>query len=176
MKLQLKKVFIILMVTNRCMEFDHFKLFVFTQHFQVITLLNDLWGYSMRFLLAAVCILLSFQATQAQPSWTVDPYRIGDVFFCVSKLNLVKDHKSHELQTNIDDKKLSFRITDEKWITFADRGILRGQANILSRSDFGFNAVQFSSDTQIYMSERIITLVSTNPVSTKIHSMDCERF
>lgn len=130
----------------------------------------------MRSFIIAFCVLISCQETTAKPSWTTEPYKIGDVFFCINKLKIEKNHKSHELLTTEDETRLSFKITDKKWITFGDRGVLSGQANILSRSDFKLNAVQFSSETEIYMDGRIATLVSISSVSTKIYSMECERF
>ena len=135
----------------------------------------------MRTILAIIFITFATQVNAEPvdgPSWTQvkKPYEVGDVLFCESKLDVSKSHTSHELLELATYQKLNLKIYDEKTIVFGTDGILSGQAMIISRWDFGFNARQWSSETEIYLNKKYLTLIINGPKQVSIHSLHCERF
>ena len=135
----------------------------------------------MRTILAMMFMALVTQAsaeTDNGPSWTQvkKPYEVGDILFCESELDVSKSHTSHELLELAPYQKLNLKIYDEKTIVFGTDGILSGQAMIISRWDFGFNARQWSSETEIYLNKKYLTLIINGPKQVNIHSLHCEMF
>jgi len=110
----------------------------------------------------------------ASLSHAAEPYRVGDVFYCVEKARVFKSSKGHKIGEipSLALDKFMFKIVDEDTLSFGEDALRT--AKITSMSDRIIQAEDVIK--RVYFFDGYYTHVNVNAAGAGITSAECQRF
>lgn len=110
----------------------------------------------------------------ASLSNAAEPYRVGDVFYCIEKAKVFKSSKDHKIGEfpSLALKKFMFKIVDEETLSFGEDSLRT--AKITSMSERIIKAEDVIK--RVFFFDGYYTHVNINAAGSGITSAECERF
>ena len=133
-------------------------------------MLNEMKALEM-FMFKYLTILSTLLISNA--SYASEPYKVGDVFYCVEKEKVFKPTKEHELffMPERDLEKFLFKVVDKQTLSFGEGA---HTAKITRMSDRTIIAEDLQK--RIFFWDNIYNEVEINGAFAFMISAECERF
>ena len=124
--------------------------------------------YMLKYLIILSTLLIS------NFSYAAEPYRVGDIFYCIEKAQVFKSSKDHKIRERpaFSLGKFMFKIVDEETLSFGEDALRT--AKITSLSDRTIQAEDVIK--RVFVFDGYYTHVNINAAGSGITSAECQRF